>query len=321
MIRNQWYAVLNSAEVKKGKVKAFRRMGEALAFWRDLDGNIFCFEDRCPHRGVALSKGKIINGNLQCPFHGFEYNGDGECCLAPANGRNAPKPKQIVAKRYPTFESNGFIFIFWGDGQPNPAAPQFFDNLDGKSYSSSKDPWKTHYSRVIENQLDVAHLPFIHHDSIGRGNRTLVDGPLIEWDNESKFKVYVYNRLDDGKLPVKAKELSRPLNPFHLEFIFPNLWQNYISPNVRIVIAFVPVDEQNTILYLRFYQDFMKIPVLREMVNWIGHAHESCTLPTRIGHVVETHVPARSELRIGEKLVQADGPIVQYRKRRQELSE
>mgnify|MGYP000907486351 CR=1 FL=1 len=318
MIKNQWYAVLNSNEVEKGSVKAFKRMGESLVFWRDLVGNIFCFEDRCPHRGVALSKGKIVDGNLQCPFHGFQFDGDGECCLVPANGRNAPKPKQIKAKRYPTFEVDGFIFIYWGETGSDAGQPQFFDNLMQLSYGTAQDPWRSHYSRVIENQLDVAHLPFIHHNSIGRGNRTLVDGPLVEWENENKFFVYVFNRLDDGRRPKKPKELNPPSDPFHLEFIFPNLWQNYISPDVRVVAAFVPVDDQNTILYLRFYQGFLKIPVIKDIVNWM-----SMPMNLYIAHqdrgIVETHIPARSELRIGEKLIQADWPIVQYRKRREEL--
>lgn len=318
MIKNQWYAVLNSGEVKKGQVKPFHRMGEALVFWRDLAGNVFCFEDRCPHRGVALSKGKLVNGNLECPFHGFQYEGDGECCLVPANGKNAAKPRQIKAKRYQTYETNGFIFIFWGDEDQVLAPPQFFDNLADLSYGTAQDPWKAHYSRVIENQLDVAHLPFIHHNSIGRGGRTLVDGPLVEWINPDKFLVYVFNRLDDGGLPKKPDELSPPPNPFHLEFIFPNLWQNYIGPDTRVVAAFVPVDDENTLLYLRFYQGFIKTPVVRELVNWL-----SMPMNLYIAHqdrgVVETHVPAKSELRMGEKLIQADGPIIQYRKRRHEL--
>lgn len=318
MIRNQWYAVLSSNEVKPGQIKAIHRMGEALVFWRNLDGAVFCFEDRCPHRGVALSKGKLVDGNLQCPFHGFQFDGDGECCLVPANGRNAPKPKQIRAKNYPTYEDHDFIFIYWGDGEPSIQQPHFFDNLDGLSYGSAQDPWKIHYSRVIENQLDVAHLPFIHHNSIGRGNRTLVDGPLVEWENENKFLVFVFNRFDDGSLPEKPKNLTRPEVPFHLEFIFPNLWQNFIGPDTRVLAAFVPVDDQNTILYLRFYQGFMKIPVIKDLINWA-----SMPFNLYIAHqdrvVVETQLPGRSELRIGEKLIQADWPIVQYRKRRQEL--
>jgi phenylpropionate dioxygenase-like ring-hydroxylating dioxygenase large terminal subunit len=70
MIRNQWYAVLESKEVGRKPV-GVTRMGEKLVFWRDGRGEIHCAVDRCPHRGVALSIGKLENDHLQCPFHGF----------------------------------------------------------------------------------------------------------------------------------------------------------------------------------------------------------------------------------------------------------
>lgn len=82
--------------------------------------------------------------------------------------------------------------------------------------------------------------------------------------------------------------------------------------------AFVPVDNENTILSLRFYHGFVKAPVFRDFINWF-----SIPMNLYIAHqdreVVETHVPAKTELRMGEKLIQADLPIVQYRKRRQKL--
>lgn len=320
MISNQWYAVLESNEVKPGKPLGVIRMGEKLVFWRDSKGNLSCLRDICPHRGVALSTGKILADRLQCPFHGFEYASSGQCGLVPAIGRNAPVQKQMIAKGYPTHEMHGLIFIWWGTDNPNPPTPRFFDNLDGMNYATARDPWKAHYARVIENQLDVAHLPFVHYNTIGRGNRTLVDGPLAEWDGEDKFYLYAFNRVDDGTPPRKPEELSRPAVPFHLEFIYPNLWQNYISSNVRVFVAFVPVDDENTIMYLRFYQSFIRTPFLRDLVTRLAMplniyiAHQDRT-------VVETQLPKRPELRMGEKLIQADRPIVIYRTRRQELIE
>jgi phenylpropionate dioxygenase-like ring-hydroxylating dioxygenase large terminal subunit len=320
MIRNQWYAVLNSSEVKKGKPVGVLRMGERLVFWRDTQGKVGCLRDVCPHRGVALSAGKVVGDRLQCPFHGFEYDPSGQCRLVPANGKDAPLPKQIKAAGYPTYEAHGFIFIFWGEPGENLSPPRFFDNLDGLSYAGVRDFWNAHYSRVIENQLDVAHLPFVHYNTIGSGGRTLVDGPLVEWDGTDKFYLYVFNRRDDGKPPRKPEEMTRPAVPFWLEFIFPNLWQNHISEQVRIVVAFVPVDEEHTYMYLRFYQGFLKLPLLREFVNWLA-----MPMNIYIAHqdrrVVQTQMPRPSSLRMGEKLVQADRPIVAYRMRREELME
>jgi phenylpropionate dioxygenase-like ring-hydroxylating dioxygenase large terminal subunit len=67
--------------------------------------------------------------------------------------------------------------------------------------------------------------------------------------------MYVYNALDEGQKPKLPKEITvDPENDFRLEFIFPNTWQNVISPKMRIVVAFVPIDNGNTLMYLRSYQ-------------------------------------------------------------------
>jgi phenylpropionate dioxygenase-like ring-hydroxylating dioxygenase large terminal subunit len=318
MIRSQWYVVLESSEVGN-KPHGVRRMGEDLVFWRDEKGRVHCTIDRCPHRGVALSKGQVVNGNLQCPFHGFEFNTGGTCVHIPANGRGSDIPKSLRVVTYSTHETHGFIWIWWGDGQPE-GEPLFFDNIDDTfHYASAHDPWDAHYSRVIENQLDVVHLPFIHRNTIGRGNRTLVDGPLVEWHGDKMLYTYVFNRVDDGTPPRKPSELSpKSARSVHLEFIMPNLWQNFISDQVRILAAFVPVDDEHTLLYLRFYQKFFPVPLLGPLV-----ARLAMPMNLFIAHedrrVVVTQLPKASGLKIGEKLIQGDLPIIEYRRRRAEL--
>ncbi len=237
----------------------------------------------------ALSAGKLIKGRIQCPFHGFEFDRSGRCVLIPANGKNAPVPKTFQAASYPTEEKHGFIWIWWGEPRAELPPVYFFDNLDPQmTYSTLRDHWATQYSRAIENQLDVVHLPFIHHNTIGRGNRTLVDGPLTGWEREGEvnlLNLWVHNRLDDGSAPLRASQLPPPSRGLFLQFCFPNLWQNLISDDIRVLIAFVPIDEENKLMYVRFYQRFMGAPGLR----------------------------------ICEKLIQGDGPIIEYRRKREEL--
>ncbi|MHB8135395.1 MAG: Rieske 2Fe-2S domain-containing protein [Anaerolineaceae bacterium] len=320
MIRNQWYVVLESNEVKAQPIGT-TRLGEKMVFWRDPSGKVHAAADRCPHRGVALSAGKMQADHLQCPFHGFEFDESGKCVLVPANGQNGVIPNALRLKTYPTYEAHGFIWIWWGFSAPaDLPIPEFFTNLDDTYiYSSARDPWKAHYSRVIENQLDVVHLPFIHHNTIGRGNRTVVDGPVVEWKGDRMIYTYVFNRLDDGKPPHRSGELSpKPAGSQHLEFLFPNLWQNYISEKVSILAAFAPVDEENTTLYLRFYQRFMRLPLLGQLIARLAMpsnvfiAHED-------RRVVITQQPKASGLKIGEILIQGDLPIIEYRRKRAAL--
>lgn len=317
MIRSQWYVVLESDEVRKGAV-GVTRLGEKMVFWRGEDGRVGAAIDRCPHRGAELGAGKVRAGNLQCPFHGFEFDPSGKCTLIPANGRQGVIPSAMRLTVYPTHEANGFIWIWWGSRPPDDlAVPPFFDDIDASFvWASARDLWNVHYSRVIENQLDVIHLPFIHRRTIGRGNRTLVDGPLVEWKGDSMFYTYVYNRVDDGRPPRAARELSpRPEGYQHLQFIFPNLWQNYINRRVRIVAAFVPVDEHHTLLYLRFYQAYNHLPFLGRIITKLAMPM-NVIIAREDRRVVVTQKPGPSGLKIGEVLVQGDLPVIEYRRRR-----
>lgn len=319
MIRNQWYAILESTEVRSGKPVGVTRMGEKLVAWRDSGGKVTVMHDLCPHRGVALSVGEVHGDCIWCPFHGFEYDASGRCTVIPANGKDAPVPKAFKVQTYPTHEAHGFIFIYWGEPVGEVAPPRWFEDLgDGFSYGAARDPWRAHYSRVIENQLDVPHVPFIHHNTIGRGGRTVMDGPWVEWLDPDRFFVRTRMRLEDGTPARSAQELAAPDKPFHLEFIFPNLWQNWISAKVRVVAAFAPVDHENMVMYLRFYQSFMRTPGVRNLIN-----RSAMLFNTIVAHqdrrVVVTQRPARTELRMGEKLIPGDAPIIAYRRRRQEL--
>ena len=323
MIPRQWYVVMDSSQVKSKPVGVVR-MGEKLVFWRDTIGKVICLRDKCVHRGVQLSKGRVIDNHLQCPFHGLEYEASGRVTKIPANGKSIPVPERFSVYSYPTYEAYDFIWIWWGG---NPAAdlkpPRFFSDMDKDfSYAKVYDHWNTHYCRAIENQLDVAHLPFVHHNTIGRGGLTLVDGPGMQWISEDMFFVYFYNRIDDGKPPRKPDEVPvpDPDKEFKLEFIFPNLWQNHITEKVRIVLAFVPVDDENTVLYLRFYQKFVRLPLVSKLVNRLAMPF-NLLIAHQDRRVVITQQPKISTLRMNEQLIQADHPIIEYRRRRQELIE
>ena len=323
MIPKQWYVVMDSTQIRNKPV-GVTRMGEKLVFWRDTQGTVVCLRDKCAHRGVELSKGKVVGDHIQCPFHGLEYDSSGKVTIIPANGKNTPVPDRFHALSYPTYEAHSLIWIWWGENPPeNLQPPQFFKDIDDRlSYSRTYDHWNAHYSRVIENQLDAAHLPFVHYNTIGRGNRTIVDGPFFQWLDENTFYVFVHNRVDDGNPPLKADQLPTPdpVKDFKLEFIFPNLWQNYIDKSVRVTVAFVPVDQENTILYLRFYQKFMRVPVLRKLVTRLAMPY-NLIITHQDRRVVVTQQPKASGLQIGEQLFQADRPIIEYRRRRQELME
>lgn len=320
MIYNQWYVILESKELKKNKPLKLTRFNEQLSLWRDENNEVCCIADQCCHRGVSLSCGKIIDGKLECPFHGFIFDKTGKVTLIPANGKNAPVPESMKVKSYKTFEDYGLIWIWWGDAYKIISEPFFFKELKDFSYSGFRDNWNVHYSRAIENQLDVVHLPFVHRTTIGRGNKTLVHGPVVERENEL-ITFYVNNVLDDGKtLPLKPDEIKDYKSFFYLQFHYPNNWQNFISDKIRAFAAFVPIDDENTIIYIRYYQKLIGIPLLKQLMNYFGKIG-SIVILRQDKRVVITQLPKKSGLKINERLIMGDKPIIEYRKHRQELIE
>ena len=320
MIRNQWYAVLEGKQVPRGKPVGATRMGEKLVFWRDKAGKVACISDICCHRGAALSLGEVHGDHVACPFHAFAYDSTGQVRVIPANGKNAPVPERYRVKSYPVREVGGLVFLWWGDEREKlPEVPFFDDLLDSRfSYGSFHDPWPVHYSRSVENQLDVMHVPFVHYNTIGRGCRTLVHGPSVQVDG-TRLTFRVKNVADDGStVPEKPEEVTGVERLTSLQFQFPNLWQNLITDRMRVFAAFAPVDEQNSVVYIRYYQAFTRLPVLRHLVNWLGIVFSKKVL-AQDKAVVVTQVPVRSDYAMGEKLAQGDRPIAEYRRVRYEL--
>lgn len=318
MIKNQWYAVLDSKQLKKNRIIGVTRLSEKLAFWRDENNQVNCIFDKCCHRGASLSAGKIKHNHVECPFHGFQYDSTGKVKFIPANGKGCEVPDRYKVHSYLVKEAYGFIWLWYSDEQNNaPEIPFFEDLKEGFSYGGFSENWPVHYTRAIENQLDVVHLPFVHASTIGRGNRTLVNGPVVKWE-DNLMTFYVKNEQDIGQNPEKPDQVKDYKKLFYLQFQMPNIWQNFITDKVRVLAAFVPVDEENTHIYLRFYQRFIRIPGLKQIVNSL-----SKIMNKKILHqdrtVVLTQRPKKTELKMNENLIQGDLPIIEFRKRRELL--
>ncbi|MGV8905446.1 MAG: Rieske 2Fe-2S domain-containing protein [Acetobacterium sp.] len=316
MIRNLWYGILDAKEIKVNKLYCVVRLGEKLVIWKSEDGKINCIFDKCCHRGASLSTGKLSHDTVRCPFHGLVYDASGKVIEIPANGKNASVPDRFKVNAYQVKEKYGFIWLWYGDYHAELPEIPFFESLrQGFSYGGFSEVWPVHYTRTIENQLDVVHLPFVHGNTIGRGCKTLVNGPVVKWqDNRMTF--YVHNMIDDGVTkPLKPNEIENYKDYFSLQFQMPNIWQNKISPEVRIVAVFAPVDEENTRIYIRFYQSNIKLPVLKQVFNKLSNIGNRYILH-QDRRVVLTQKPIKTELKMKENLIQGDLPIIEYRKRR-----
>ena len=325
MIPNQWYALLESKQIARHRPVGVTRMGERMVFWRDAQGKAACAVDHCPHRGVALSAGKLHGDGLECPFHGFQFDASGRCTHIPAIGQEAEIPQVFRLRTYPVVEKHSLVYVWWGESRTEyPPLPEFdFMNDRRYVYTTIRDRWKTHYSRAIENQLDVVHLPFVHNNTIGRGGKTLVNGPRYRVSEHpggmDQLEFWFDNEIDRGQRPLKPNEMPPTDSHALIQFRFPNLWHNWLGDTFHLFIAFAPVDGENTLLYLRMYHT-VRMPLVRQVFELFGNVG-NFYIERQDRRVVVTQYPLRTELRMGEKLIPGDAPIIEYRRRRQKIIE
>jgi phenylpropionate dioxygenase-like ring-hydroxylating dioxygenase large terminal subunit len=116
-----WHAVLSSRELRARPV-ARTRFGERLVFWRDGSGRPVCCEDRCAHRGAALTLGRVRNGQIVCPFHGLCYDGTGRCVQVPVEG-DWKIPASLKVATYPVAEGDGMVWLWRGPAPDAEALP------------------------------------------------------------------------------------------------------------------------------------------------------------------------------------------------------
>lgn len=318
MINNQWYAIASSDSVKPGKLTGLRRFGKNLVLYRNHAGKLGCVTDLCAHRGASLAKGCVSDGNIKCPFHGIEYDTRGKCVYIPSEGRSSEADfARFNLKSYETREIGGIIFAWYGDLSP-AHEPDCFDVVTDDSfvYDEITDEWGVHYSRVIENQLDVSHLAFVHKTTIGRGNKCLVNGPKVVWLDDNTLQTSANNETDNGQTPKPAAECV--IKSTNLTFKFPNMWLNHITDKIMVLAYFIPVDDENSIIALRFYNKITRIHLINKIIAWFG-SRANKIIERQDKRVVITQLPKASSLRMGENLVAADMPIIEYRQKREEL--
>src|SRR5690606_15429111 len=120
----------------------------------------------CPHRGADLALGRVVGGELQCPYHGFRFRGDGRCSAIPCEGRGAKIPAKLHLETESVVEENGFIWLYCRESEDDnpPATRPWIDGLpETHAGVASRDlEWDAPLSRVMEGMLDIHHSAFAH---------------------------------------------------------------------------------------------------------------------------------------------------------------
>jgi nitrite reductase/ring-hydroxylating ferredoxin subunit len=120
---DDWAPVMASEQLPAGQILQGFLHGEELAIWRNAQGDIQAWENRCPHRGTRFTLGRIIDDQLSCAYHGWRFSAGGQCSAIPAHPKLTP-PKTIFAKAYRAIERHGMVWVALGQSATDvPAVP------------------------------------------------------------------------------------------------------------------------------------------------------------------------------------------------------
>lgn len=187
LLKNVWYVAADSSEVVPGKAHKTRVLGQNYVLFRDENGKVGCLSDICIHRGASLAQAKrLVNGCVECPYHGWQYKTDGACVKIPAQG-DKPPAERIRIDAYPTVEKYGWVWVFFGDAPEaeRPPIPEFAEYDDPK-YRSIRGVyhWNADAGRVVENGLDFAHAPYVHRGFMGHPDHGEINEIKVDVQHE-----------------------------------------------------------------------------------------------------------------------------------------
>jgi phenylpropionate dioxygenase-like ring-hydroxylating dioxygenase large terminal subunit len=245
--RRFWYPVAFGEDVTDVPL-ARKLLGTSIVLWRDKAGAIAAAEDRCPHRDGRLSQGWTSDGNIVCPYHGWQFGPEGTVACVPQTPavRSFPSSFKVVAAY--AAEAHGVAWVALDE--PVRAIPAVPDETEPgwRFIRQFDEEWAAAPARLMENSFDPAHTVFVHRATFGDQSKPDVDVPSLERTDDGmviRNDVQVVN--PDFARAVSGEQSERTVRSSETEFFAPFLrvlTSRYPSGAVhRIVTAATPVAE------------------------------------------------------------------------------
>lgn len=162
VIKDAWYIALPSRKLRTQPIQR-NVEGHSIVLFRDDNGKPLALIDKCLHRGMLLSDGHVENGCIRCPYHGWEYDGQGQVVKVPALGDSHNGSSVHTTRAYPVCEQDGHVWIWLGEKQPS-CKPFHFPHYGDKGWNTFFMYTRFHapVEACLENFLDVPHTIFVH---------------------------------------------------------------------------------------------------------------------------------------------------------------
>lgn len=255
-----WYVVALAEELRPGVVLARKVLGEHLAVFRGPDGKPAALLDRCMHRSAPLSGGRVENGTVRCPYHGWVYDHEGQVCAVPSEGCDFKKTK---GRRVPTFsvmEQDGFVYVRLGEQGLAPAEPFRMPHFGEKGWKSFRliNRFENDVTNCAENFIDIPHTTFVHHGIFRTARQQKIEATV----ERKAGTVLVTYRNETSNLGWFSWFLNPQGHPFvHTDsFHMPNVTSVVyeFAPNRAVIITShsVPETDRSTLVYTDLTYNF-----------------------------------------------------------------
>ena len=261
-----WYPVTFVQDLPKDRPLGFSLYDEPFVLFRNQDGQLGCLADRCSHRAARLSDGQIIQGKIECLYHGWQFGTDGQCLHIPQLPADAKIPAKACVRSLLTIERQGIVWVWPGEAEAADIDRiPTLDVLDkpGFVYTDYMVDLPHDQTYLIENLLDPAHVSISHHGS--QGNRKNAQPLEIEIIESSVQRIR--GRWRGTQNPNEAWK--------YVDFIAPNLVHNIINLGTRdwcvgLVSYGLPLGKGRCRLLFRAYRNFFTWTELLKP-RWFGH--------------------------------------------------
>lgn len=302
-VRNAWYAILDESELPgRGKLLTVKRFATDLVVWRGPDG-IAVQEDRCPHKGAPLSRGKICNRRLRCAFHGMEFAADGTCRFVPQFEDQRRIPKNFGVKTYLCRVEHGLLWLWWGDDDAVTDLP-FFSEVAGQRVMPAV--WcdvQASFVRVMESHFDLYHTDSLHRwplrlGRINKSSQTVTEGARIRCD--TLFE----DRKGGAQHRVRATVLFPGMSLYELG--------DEYTMAIMVVTTTCPIDERSSWYHMRQFSSWFKIPVFGRLLNGVNNLITRLKVLPEDVDMWARQRPTASGLKSDRLIVPADRGIVEY---------
>ena len=234
-----WFYVAHLRDVKKQGIVQKTWMGESIVAWCDDSGQVCVAEATCPHLGSFLGPsagGRVSDGRIVCPFHGFEFDTDGRCVHTPY----AAPPRSARLRVFPTRVVCGLILGWWGIDGREPQWDLPSEEPDQTGWTDLRIRtlrFRGHPQETTENSVDLAHLRYVHgYDSVDRVDPLAIDGP------------YLRSRFDFSRTREIAGFLKFTFSPaadthiYGFGYSLVEVHERSVGMDMRIWIMATPVD-------------------------------------------------------------------------------